>query len=222
MATKLSEVRQLCTKREIQLFKSVRPTSIPSYSPAALKKKIDRVRTAQEKYEQLSRPQRRKARAAASSDSDPHAQRKAEIFGELLERLEARSALLEARKNKPKKAASAKKTVKKAAPKKAAKKSVAAKKTTKKRTTKKAVKATASKASTIKSLEKPKKKAASPITAKKLAAPKTTKKRTITPKGQGKAVKKATKVQQRTQSKAVRGHIKAQGKRAQARRDARR
>ena len=190
MATKLSEVRQLCTKREIQLFKSVRPTSIPSYSPAALKKKIDRVRTAQEKYEQLSRPQRRKARAAASSDSDPHAQRKAEIFGELLERLEARSALLEARKNKPKKAASAKKTVKKAAPKK--------------------------------SLEKPKKKAASPITAKKLAAPKTTKKRTITPKGQGKAVKKATKVQQRTQSKAVRGHIKAQGKRAQARRDARR
>jgi hypothetical protein len=205
---KLSEARQLCTKPELELVVSASPKELSGITPARLDKKIERARKLRDKYAELAVAQQRKTQTIKGSravgDANARTKRKAEIFGELIEKLGARKTLLEERKRKALEAAAkmaAKAAAKKAtkqAPKKAAKKGDTAKKLGEKATSK----ALAKKPALKKAVSK-----ASP------------RKKAVTPGGQSGAKPNDAKIEQRTRSTAINAHISSQGKRDQARRD---
>lgn len=205
---KLSEARQLCTKPELELIVSASAKELSGITLGRLEKKVERARKLRDKYADLARTQQRKTQktkgARGVGDVSARTKRKAEIFGELVEKLGARKTLLEERKRKAQEAAAkkaakaaAKKATKKA-PKKAAKKGATAKKLAKKTTKKSLAKKPALKKAVSKT--KPRKGG-------------------VTPGGQAGAKPKAAKIEQRTRSKAINAHISSRGKRAQARRD---
>jgi len=128
MAISASKVRSLCTASEYNLFKWSGARMSKTLTPSQLKQKIERARKLRDKYRDLAKQQRGEARGkrkptgtrpAAGND---RTKEKAELFAEVLDRLQ--SAL--------KAAGSATSATKKQAKKKASKKSTAS--TTKKKT----------------------------------------------------------------------------------------
>ena len=204
MTIKLSEARQLCTKPELELIVSASPKELSGITLGRLEKKIERARKLRDKYADLAVAQKRKTQKVKGirgvDDGSTRTKRKAEIFGELLEKLGARKTLLEERKRKALEAAA----------KKAAK--AAAKKAPKKAPVRKAAKKAPAKKAAKKALPK------KPALKKAVSKPKPRRKG-VTPGGQSGAKPKAAKIQQRTRSKAIQAHISSRGKRAQARRD---
>ncbi len=174
MTIKLSEARRLCTKPELELVVSASPKGLAQLTVARLEKKLERARALRDKYANLARDQQRKTQATKGArgvgDANERTKHKAEIFGELVEKLGARKALLEERKRKEQEAAA-----KKAA--KAAKKTPAKKTPAKKAAIKKAPR----KGTVVK---KPKARAVTPG-GQRTAAPKATK---IVQQSHGKAI----------------------------------
>ena len=123
MTTSITQARPLLTASELELFEVSRAAPIKALTARQLAGKEKRVRALRDKYRDLYRRQTVAARGkggarAASGEANARTQRKAEIMQELLERFEARSALLAERETRgnagPKRAA---KTVSKAKPK---------------------------------------------------------------------------------------------------------
>lgn len=113
MATSITQAKPLLTAAELELFDQSRAEPIKALTEKQLASKEKRARTLRDKYRDLYRrqtvAQRGKARPGtqsggsaasgrgATGDANARTQRKAEILQEVLDRFEARSALLEAR-----------------------------------------------------------------------------------------------------------------------------
>mgnify|MGYP001590823319 CR=1 FL=1 len=103
MTYTLTQARGLLSAAELNLFDHSRATPIKSLTPARLRAKVQRARALRDKYRDLYRRQTvatrqaPAARRSAVGGDNERTQRKAELFGEVLARFEARLALLEAR-----------------------------------------------------------------------------------------------------------------------------
>lgn len=111
MATTITQAKPLLTAAELELFDHSRAEPIKAFTAKQLASKEKRVRTLRDKYRDLYRrqtvAQRGKAGAgkatkappskASADDANARTQRKADIMQEVLERFEARSALIESR-----------------------------------------------------------------------------------------------------------------------------
>ena len=159
-----SEAKQLCTKTEFELFSTSQSQAVKGLSEAELRKKIQRSRTARDKYRSLAQRQRREARgkqqprASRPSKSAQRTVRKQQLFDEILTRYQKRLTAIRGKSSR----ASTTKTAIKKAPKKAAKKKTASKKSAAKKSAAK----TKKKSTTTKKTAQPKKKSA---TTKKTA-----------------------------------------------------
>lgn len=111
MATSITQAKPLLTATELELFDHSRSEPIKAFTAKQVAGKEKRARTLRDKYRDLYRRQTvanrgksgagRGSKASLGSDAAGEAnartQRKAEIMGEVLERFEARSTLLESR-----------------------------------------------------------------------------------------------------------------------------
>ncbi len=151
MAYTRTQARNLLTATELSLFDAGRATDVKALTATQLKSKVERTRKLRDKYRDLFKRQRLAARDRTGSKggrsgvANARSKEKAVLFGELLERFQARLKLVNAAAKKSaarttagKKATAKKAAGKKAAPRKAAAKKMAAKKSaTKKSATKK-------------------------------------------------------------------------------------
>lgn len=103
MAYTLTQARPLLNAAELELFNQSRAEPIKGLTPQDLSAKVKRARTLRDKYRDLYRRQTvavrsedPAARPADASDNE-RTQRKADIFQQVLERFEARTALLHER-----------------------------------------------------------------------------------------------------------------------------
>ena len=103
MVTSITQAKPLLTAAELELFDHSRAEPIKSLTAKQLASKEKRTRTLRDKYRDLYRrqtiAQRGKAARAtdAAGNANARTKRKGEIMQEMLERFEARSALLESR-----------------------------------------------------------------------------------------------------------------------------
>jgi hypothetical protein len=91
----LSRARALCSPSELQVVKAASKKALVSHSAAALKKHVARARKLSDKWRDLAARQRREAQKAQGSrgtDKAARSQEKADLFGEVLTRLEAQQA----------------------------------------------------------------------------------------------------------------------------------
>ncbi len=114
MATSITQAKPLLTAAELELFEHSRAEPIKAFNPKQLASKEKRTRTLRDKYRDLFRRQTVAQRGTAgtgkggkaglstgtSGEANARTQRKSEIMQEVLERFEARSALLESRSQK--------------------------------------------------------------------------------------------------------------------------
>jgi cell pole-organizing protein PopZ len=106
MAYTLTQARALLTAPELALFDASRTEPIKALTPAGLRAKVLRARTARDKYRDLYRRQTvstrsapARQRSAVGGDND-RTQRKADIFAEVLTRFENRVTQLQAAQDK--------------------------------------------------------------------------------------------------------------------------
>ncbi|MCC5794259.1 MAG: hypothetical protein JJT85_05920 [Chromatiales bacterium] len=195
MAYNRSHARQLCSAAEYELFAASLSDEIRSLTPARLKSKLERARKLRDKYRDLLKRQRLASRARTGTkkgtrpDSNARTAEKAKLFGEVLERLTARSDQLAAAEKRAEAAAARKATTERVA---AQKKKKAARGPKKTRSAKAPAKAA------------PRGTAATGFTS-----------------DAAKAASRRAKLQN-TRAKVVQGHVRAAGKRTQAKRDRRR
>lgn len=103
MAYTLTQARPLLNAAELELFDQSRAEPIKGLTPKGLAGKVTRARTLRDKYRDLYRRQTVAVRSEdaagrpADGSDNERTQRKADIFQEVLERFEARSALLQER-----------------------------------------------------------------------------------------------------------------------------
>ena len=98
MAYTLTQARPLLTAAELELFTQSRAEPVKRLTPADLAGAVKRTRTLRDKYRDLYRRQtvgvRTSTPGAVTGDDNERTQRKADILQEVLERYEARAALL--------------------------------------------------------------------------------------------------------------------------------
>ena len=101
MALDFARARELCTQTELALVESVRPTSLRSMTPRAVRLKVRRARGLRDKFRDLAVRQAREGRVkdravgrARPGRSPARTKAKAELFEEVLRRFEARAAEL--------------------------------------------------------------------------------------------------------------------------------
>ena len=106
MAYTLTQARPLLNAAELELFDHSRAEPIKALTPARLAGKVKSARTLRDKYRDLYRRQAVATRGedaahrSATGGDNERTQRKADIFQEVLERFEARTALLQARSDR--------------------------------------------------------------------------------------------------------------------------
>jgi hypothetical protein len=105
VAINRSEARKLCTHAEFALYQTSLPTHINRLAPARLERNVERVRGLRDKFRDLAKSQSRRVQKTgrargAADDANARTARKAELFGEVLDRLVARREELEARARK--------------------------------------------------------------------------------------------------------------------------
>jgi hypothetical protein len=102
MAYTRAQVRKLLNAGEIEIFESSRAEAVKELNALRLIVKVKRARTLRDKYRDLLKRQRLATRARTGSkagnsgDANQRTREKAEVFTEILERLEKRLALVEA------------------------------------------------------------------------------------------------------------------------------
>ena len=98
MAYTLTQARPLLNAAELELFSQSRAELVKQLTPAKLAGAVKRTRTLRDKYRDLYQRQtvavRTSAPGAVTGDDNERTQRKADILQEVLERFEARIALL--------------------------------------------------------------------------------------------------------------------------------
>lgn len=101
MAYTLTQARPLLTTAELELFSQSRTEPVKSLTPADLARAVKRTRTLRDKYRDLYQRQTVAVRTGSPSnvtgDDNGRTQRKADILQEVLDRYEARAALLQER-----------------------------------------------------------------------------------------------------------------------------
>jgi hypothetical protein len=101
MTVDLKKARELCTQPEFALVTSTAAASLRSLTPRALRMKLVRARGLRDKFRDLADRQAREARGKALPRGRRPARQnrrtveKAELFGEVLRRLEERAAQLD-------------------------------------------------------------------------------------------------------------------------------
>lgn len=189
MAYNRNHARTLCTAAEYELFAASLADGIRSLTPARLKSKLERARKLRDKYRDLLKRQRLANRVrtgtkkGARPDSNARTAEKAKLFGEVVDRLDARAKQLAAAEQRAQAAA--------------ARKAATARVAAKKKATRGPKKARSAKA----------KSAGAAATGNVSEA--------------ARAASRRAKLQ-KTRSKAIQGHVRAAGKRSQAKRDGRR
>jgi hypothetical protein len=227
MAMNRIQAKKLCTAAEYDLFRASQPDLIKELSIAQLNTKTDRARKLRDKNQDLFQRQRLATRQRTGTklgptkNSNARTEQKVQLFTEVLQRFEKRLDAMEAAQQRE-----AVKTAKEKAEAKqaAAKKSVAKQKpaaATAAPKVKAAPKATAKAkptpkpAAKAKASAKPAAQAAAKSTAKGKGKAKTT--AGFISSAAASASRKQTL--QNTRGKAIQGHVRAAGKRKQARRD---
>lgn len=133
MPINASKARSLCTASEYNLFKWSSAKMSKTLAPSQLRQKIDRARKLRDKYRDLAKQQRGEARGkrnptgTRAAKGNERTVEKAQLFAEVLERLQSALTSAESKQS----------TTKKTAGKKTAKKKTAVRKTTRKKTSKK-------------------------------------------------------------------------------------
>jgi len=197
MAYNRIQARNLCTASEYTLFEASLADHIKSLQPAALRGAIRRARVARDKYRDLLQRQRLATRARTGSkkggspDVNARTGQKAQLFDEVLQRLQNRQDELT-------------RQAERAARKQARDEARA--------------QAQAAQAKRAAARAKLRKKAVS--TGKRAATAAAPDRAGFVAPGAGGAARRQQ--QQKTRGKAVQGHVRARGKRVQAKRDARR
>jgi hypothetical protein len=114
------EAKAICTKPEYELYDASRRGNVEEFTPARLKQKVQRARRLRDKWRDESKRQRREKRGKAAPRSNRPAQsrdntvKKAELFGEVLERFQKRLKVLEGKAEKEQKKKQKKSPAKKA------------------------------------------------------------------------------------------------------------
>jgi hypothetical protein len=218
MAISRSSAERLCTGPELELVEASYPANAKQLSPARLQQKIQRARRLRDKYRDLAKQQRgeargkRQARSTRPASGNENTVRKAQLFTEVLERLQrVRPASSAAVKAGPEKAGAKKTGAKKTGARKTGAKKAGAKKTG-------AKKAGAKKAGA-------KKAGAKKAGAKKTAGPAGGAAQPAAPGRPGAAALKGARQRPLgpadTRKKSARGHNRASQQRTQGRRDSR-
>jgi hypothetical protein len=99
MATSLAQAKSLCTASELTLVKASTRNEIGRFSVVQIRQKVDRARKLRDKWRDQSRSQRRAAQSAQRSrqtGANARSAEKAELFGEVLARFEAKLGSLKA------------------------------------------------------------------------------------------------------------------------------
>lgn len=112
----LAEARELCTAVELKLFQSSRGKELNAQSAAQLKKSADRARKLRDKWRDLAHRQKRatqKEQARRGTADKTRSVRKAQLFQEVFNRLDARLQKLNANGESPQSKAKANTTAKK-------------------------------------------------------------------------------------------------------------
>ena len=213
MSIKSSEAKSLCTANEFELVQASLPKRIKNHSLAVLRGKVRRARTLRDKYRDLARRQRLEARGKQVARGTRPAQgnertmRKAELFGEVLERFEKQLGKVEAAAAKaPATKAPAKRPPGKKTP---VIKAPAAKRVAPKKAASKSRPVGADAASDPPRSAQP---------AKALPATKNAQRAAQTKSRRATTVAKQTRISKSGQTK-IQGHVSSQVKRQQARRD---
>jgi hypothetical protein len=100
MAFSLSQAKSICTASELSLAKASTRNEIGRFSVVQIRQKVDRARKLLDKWRDQSHSQRRAAKSTPHSrqaDASSRSAEKAELFGEVVARFEARLATLEAK-----------------------------------------------------------------------------------------------------------------------------
>ncbi|CAN5837523.1 hypothetical protein BH23GEM9_BH23GEM9_03080 [soil metagenome] len=224
---------RLCTAAELELVEASYPANLKLITPGRLRQKASRARKLRDKYRDLSKRQRLETRGkSAPRRSRPAAghantDRKAELFGEVLDRLEARLAQTggTAPQQGPagKAAAAAGDAGSRTAGKKGARKKAAGKKTAGKKTAGK--EAAGKKAAGKKAVERAGKKAGKKAAADAARGPAGGGAHPAPPGRPGASAMKGARqrpdTKQQAQGKSARAHNRAAGSRSQSRRDRR-
>ncbi|SFI06634.1 hypothetical protein [Planctomicrobium piriforme] len=95
----LAEARALCTKAELELYQASRGKLLTAQKPAQLLKSRERARQARDKWNDLAKTQRRalqKDKGARDVVKTERSAKKAQLFQEALDRIQARIDLLPA------------------------------------------------------------------------------------------------------------------------------
>jgi hypothetical protein len=134
MAISRSSAERLCSGPELELVEASYPANAKQLSPARLQQKIQRARRLRDKYRDLAKQQRgeargkRQARSTRASRGNENTVRKAQLFAEVLDRLQKVRPAGGAAVNSGAKKAATKAGAKKAGAKKAGAKKAGAKK----------------------------------------------------------------------------------------------
>lgn len=105
---KLSQAKELCTAAELKLVEASRRDELASLSAKQLKGYIDRARKLRDKWRDVATKQRRDTQSAQNArvtSRNERSAKKAELFGEVLARFEARLPKAEAAEAKAAKSA---------------------------------------------------------------------------------------------------------------------
>ncbi len=95
MAISAQEAKDLCTQDEFRLVESSLPPQLAAVTPGRLRQKVERARKLESKYRDLSLKQNRSTKqgdADRMRKANERTARKAQLFGEVRERLEKRAA----------------------------------------------------------------------------------------------------------------------------------
>jgi hypothetical protein len=227
MAISRSSAERLCSGPELELVEASYPANAKQLSPARLQQKIQRARRLRDKYRDLAKQQRgeargkRQARSTRASRGNENTVRNAQLFAEVLDRLQKVRPAGGAAVNSGAKKAATKAGAKKAGAKKAGAKKAGAKKAGAKKAG--AKKAGAKKAGAKKAGAK--KAGAKKAGAKKAGGPAGGAAQPAGPGRPGAAAMKGARQRPTgpadTRQKSARAHNRASNQRSQRRRDGR-